>query len=185
MTTQDASKRGRRNRAKGGRYEAEIARRFTAANVPATKHGFKQRRAQDTEPDVTTRCFALECKDAQRLKGGLHGVLAEAGKRSGRKVPAVVWKHPRVIRDGKVTHQASELVALPLADFLAMAVIFERVLGDAAALQVVDTAPVSEKREPLALGGIPVVVSEALEGSDTPFFFAPARLPQGAGGEGS
>lgn len=132
-----ASKRGKNNRRKGGEYEAELARVFTAAGIPATKEGHKKRRSADGEQDLHAGIFRIESKNAlaPRPKGdkhgtGIHGILGEHAEDVGKEgIPIVVWKRPRVIKGGAQVHPKSEMVAMRLEDFLGMAVVFLRVMA--------------------------------------------------------
>ena len=123
----DASRRGRRNRAKGGEYEREVSNAFQAAGIAAIREGFKQRRKGDKEPDVAAGLFAVECKCATAIS--VHTVMEQAEQAEG--IPVLFWKRPQRTKAGKVVTKKSEVVVMRPADFLAMAAVFARVMGDA------------------------------------------------------
>ena len=128
----DARKRGRRNRAKGGEYEREVAERFRLAGIAAIREGFKQRRKGDKEPDVAAGIFAVECKNTERLS--IHAEMELADLAEG--LPVLVWKRPRIIKGGKVIAKKSEVVCLRPETFFALATVFHRVWVDAASAVV-------------------------------------------------
>lgn len=175
-----ASKRGRRNRAKGGAYEAEVARVLTACGIPATKEGHKQRRKKDREGDVHADPFVIECKARQRLNA-FDALDKLREEHDG--IPVLFWKRPQRIEGGKVTAKKREIVVMDRDEWLAMAVIFRRVMSDAAH---VDTTPAEDEYElqpaarQLPNGDYSWPACRRCAGGVVPCADCQSRIPEGA-----